>query len=263
MSDDLLTRIERYYDAAPRSAARVEQVGPFTLFVSTGGWPYYARPRLGASGPWSAANVGRVRERQRQLGVPEAFEWVDETTPGLLMAARAAGLTVHEHPLMVLEAPQRAAIPEGVRVRMLAADDEGLAAAQAVASVGFGDPGTAPGPAGVDARDRAAGEQGDLDYLRERLRGGKTLMAVAEDAAGPLAVGSVQPIGDVAEVVGVATLPAARRRGLGAAVTALLGEAAGSHGVSLVFLSAGGDDVARVYARVGFRRVGTACVAQP
>jgi hypothetical protein len=30
-----------------------------------------------------------------------------------------------------------------------------------------------------------------------------------------------------------------------------------------VFLSAGGDDVARVYGRVGFRRVGTACIAEP
>jgi hypothetical protein len=28
-----------------------------------------------------------------------------------------------------------------------------------------------------------------------------------------------------------------------------------------VFLSADDDDVARVYARVGFRRVGTACAA--
>ena len=34
---------------APRSAARVEEVGPFTLFVGTGAWPYYARPRLGGT----------------------------------------------------------------------------------------------------------------------------------------------------------------------------------------------------------------------
>jgi len=30
-----------------------------------------------------------------------------------------------------------------------------------------------------------------------------------------------------------------------------------------VFLAAQDDDVARVYGRVGFRRVGTACIAAP
>jgi hypothetical protein len=33
-------------------------------------------------------------------------------------------------------------------------------------------------------------------------------------------------------------------------------------GVDTVFLSASSDDVARVYAKVGFRRVGTACTAE-
>ncbi len=42
-----LAAIEAYYDAVPRSAARTEECGPFTLFVGTGPWPYYARPRLG------------------------------------------------------------------------------------------------------------------------------------------------------------------------------------------------------------------------
>jgi hypothetical protein len=30
-----------------------------------------------------------------------------------------------------------------------------------------------------------------------------------------------------------------------------------------VFLSAASEDVARVYARIGFHRVGTACIAGP
>jgi len=33
--------------------------------------------------------------------------------------------------------------------------------------------------------------------------------------------------------------------------------------VQTVFLSAGGLEVARVYERVGFRQVGTACIAEP
>ena len=34
-------------------------------------------------------------------------------------------------------------------------------------------------------------------------------------------------------------------------------------GSELVFLSAGDDDVARLYSKVGFRRIGTACIAEP
>ncbi|WP_444968381.1 hypothetical protein [Verrucosispora sioxanthis] len=42
------------------------------------------------------------------------------------------------------------------------------------------------------------------------------------------------------------------------AVAALL-----DSGTDLVFLSAGSEEIARVYVRVGFRRIGTACIASP
>jgi predicted GNAT family acetyltransferase len=60
----------------------------------------------------------------------------------------------------------------------------------------------------------------------------------------------------------VAVLPAFRRKGLARALTALLARDALDRGVSTVFCSAQDDDVARVYESVGFRRVGTACVAE-
>jgi predicted GNAT family acetyltransferase len=71
------------------------------------------------------------------------------------------------------------------------------------------------------------------------------------------------PVGRVSEIAGVGTLPAARRRGLALAVTAALVADAGTRGVETVFLSAGDDDVARIYARLGFRRVATALIAEP
>lgn len=117
----VLNRIESYYDAVPRSSARAEAHGPLTLFVREGeGWPFYARPTLGHSGVVALDAVEAVRARQRELGVPEAFEWVAETTPGLRAAVEASGLTVHEHPLMVLEGDGLAVPgPEGVTVRMV------------------------------------------------------------------------------------------------------------------------------------------------
>jgi len=257
----VLDRLEAYYDAAPRSAARTEEHGPFTLFVGEGPWPYYARPRLeGAELDLDAIAV--VRARQRELGVPEAFEWVHETTPALLALVREAGLDVLEAPLMVLDraafrAPEA---PPSIVVRILGADDDALAAASAVATVAFGAAGTAAGPQGIRERD-AALPRDDLSFRRDRLRRRLTVTAVAENATGPVAVGSHNPVGDVTEVVGVATLPAVRRQGLGGAVTGALVADALVGGADVVFLSAGGEDIARVYHRLGFRRVGTACIA--
>jgi hypothetical protein len=115
VSDDMLARLETYYDTAPRASATPEEVGPFTLFVKTApdGFDYYARPRLGLTGDITASDVDAVRARQRQLGVPENLEWVHDTSPSLLDAARSSGLAVQEAPLLVLGAP--AAVPPRTR----------------------------------------------------------------------------------------------------------------------------------------------------
>jgi predicted GNAT family acetyltransferase len=67
----------------------------------------------------------------------------------------------------------------------------------------------------------------------------------------------------VTELTGIATLPAYRRRGIGAMVTAHLVADALEGGVELCFLSADTDEVARIYEKVGFAQMGTACVAEP
>jgi hypothetical protein len=250
----LLAAIEAYYDAAPRAAARVEEVGPFTLFVGTGPWPYYARPRLGLSHTFTADDVEAVRVRQRAQGVPESFEWVHETTPSLRGAMDGEVL---EAPLMVLE--RLRPVETRARVRILGADDPALPLARAVQDVGFGHGGTAPGPEGIRERDAAVGD--DLEFLRDRMRRRLTVTAVAENEAGPIAAGAHQPVGAVTEVVGVATLPAVRRQGRGGAVTGALGEDALAGGAQTILQSAGSEEIARVYARLGFQRIGTACIA--
>lgn len=264
---ELLDRLETYYDEVPRATADPEPVGPFTLFVARSGWPFYARPTLGGPGGFTAGDVVAVRARQRQLHVPESLEWVAEVTPDLADAARGAGMVVHELPLLVLVRPPiLVPPPPKARVRLLGPDDDAVAAAQAVAGVGFAMSGTDIGPAGPVERDAALATWPPerVAHLREQLRAGTTVLAVAEDDVdGVVAAGQHNPRGEVAEVVGVATLPSARRRGLATAVTSALVEHALGHGVETVFLSAGSLEVARVYERVGFRRVGTACTAEP
>jgi ribosomal protein S18 acetylase RimI-like enzyme len=258
----LLDRIDAYCDAVPRTATRPEEIGPFVLFVpEADAWPYYARPRRGGAAP-TAEDVLRVRARQRELDLPEAFEWIADVTPGLLEAGRAAGLEVTEHPLMVLDEVQAAGPPVGAELRLVTVDDD-LAEVGAVPEVGFSHPGTARGEAGLEElRERAAARADAIvEFQRDRLRRGLTVWAAAWVDGIPVASGMHQPVGGVTEVVGVATLPAFRRRGLGAAVTALLVEDARAGGAETVFLTAGDDEIARVYGRLGFARVGTSCIA--
>ncbi len=100
---DLIERIDAFCDDVPRRRARADDHGPLVLFVPTGpGWPYYARPRRGSRPPVTAADVRTVRARQRELIIPESFEWIEQVAPEMAAAAAEAGLEVHTHPLMVL-----------------------------------------------------------------------------------------------------------------------------------------------------------------
>ncbi|MFI5530570.1 GNAT family N-acetyltransferase [Kitasatospora sp. NPDC051853] len=275
---ELLDRLERYYDAVPRSAARVEDFGPLSLFLRNGpGFPYYARPALGWSGRGvTPEDVERVRARQREAEVPEAFEWVAETTPGLRAAVEATGLPVHDHPLMVLTeavpdgtgggTAEDDAHPAAATVRVVGAEDPALAESLAVAYLSFGEPGTAigtAGPAELAAMTAQLSADGTAARIAQRIRDGLTVVAAAFGPDGTaLCGGQHQPVGEVTELVGIGTLPSARRQGLGYAVTAALVADARARGVRTVFLSAGDENVARIYGRVGFRTVGTALIAE-
>jgi GNAT superfamily N-acetyltransferase len=294
---DVFVRLERFYDALPRPYARAEDIGGLVLFIRDGeGWPYYARPRIGADTP-SAADITAVRRRQRELGVPEAFEWVHETTPDLLAVARSAGLEVLLAPLLTLD--PAALVPDlpvaGATIGLLdpASDTfpQDLAASRAVAQLAFGSPANATpleeatavhienAPlladalsstlitevAGPTERDAAVTELSDalVQSFRARAAAGDYLTAVATSPEGILATGAVMRSGEVAEIAGVATLPSARGRGYASQLTASLARQALRDGAHLIFLSAGDDDVARLYTKVGFRRIGTACIAEP
>ena len=269
----LFQRLEWFYDALPRTSARAEDIGGLVLFVREGaGWPFYARPRPDVDGTPSAADITAARARQRDLGVPEAFEWVHENSPDLLAVARSAGLAVLEAPLMVLDpsALPPASELSDVSVRLLDphapsfADD--VAVVRAVAEVGFGTPGTDSGEPGPAERDAAVVALDEAEATEERRKAvsKQRITALAETAGdGALASGVGMRTGDVVEIAGVATLPTARRKGLGAAVTAAIARRALDDGADVVFLAAGSEDIARVYVRVGFRRIGTACIAEP
>ena len=222
----VIERINAFCDAVPRRRTRAEEHGPLEVFVPVGmSWPYYARPRQGSRPPVTAADIRAVRARQRELIIPESFEWIEQSAPEMAAAAAEAGLEIRRHPLMVLAAPAPVPpLPPGITARIVAPEDAELDRIWAVPAVAFSHPGTAVGEAGVAERDKIAADHdgGTIAMLRERLRSGHSVLAAAFGPDGPLAAGSCQAVDGVAEITGVGVLPAHRRQGLGAAVTALL-----------------------------------------
>ncbi|MET8678205.1 GNAT family N-acetyltransferase [Streptomyces sp. NPDC004647] len=262
----LRARIEQYYATVPLMFADVEEFGPLRLFVrKAAGAPYYggpnhAQPTAADAATVTAADIAQVRTRQRELGVPEAFEWLAEVAPSLRGRIEAAGLPVAERPLMTLDPhhplpPQP--LPEGVTVRALEADDPALPAALAVPHLAFAEEGTAVGSAGrpeltVVAEKLTA--DGTVATTRPTIRADhKTVVAALAPDGTPLAVGHYHPANGTTEIGGIGTLPTARRQGLAAAVAAALAAHARDHGVRTIFLAYAEESVARIYARLGFR----------
>jgi len=260
----LLECIERYFAAAPLPDARIQAAGALDVPIGDPAWPYPARPRAGA-GPVTDEDVRAAVALQQAAGLPAALEWVPECSPEAAVAAKGAGLTVEELPLLVAVDPVDVLLPVGVRLYLVGADDPELARYQRVAATAFAHPG---GPCDVsdEPMDTSAAAHARTAALRERIASGRTVMMVAVEDGEPVAVGSHQPVdidgSEVSEVVGVATLPRLRGRGLGAGITSAL-VAHARETADLVFLAAGDDDVARIYERVGFARLATTAVAEP
>jgi hypothetical protein len=121
--------------------------------------------------------------------------------------------------------------PADAALSFAAADDPDLPTILAVAHVGFDAPGTAVGREGPETVPAVAAAipRASVDFQRQRIEGGRTIVAVVRAAA----------------------------------LTAALTRDAFERGVETVLLSAGSAEVARVYAGVGFRQVGTVAEAGP
>ena len=196
-----------------------------------------------------------MRSRQRHLGVPESFEWVDETTPALRPVMHAAGMSVQRYPLLVLHGDAGAPdLHPTSCVRLMSVDDPDLGAVDAAIGASFGP---------SDAEPPTAQDSTTLPALRRRMARGETVVVGAFVDGRPVGGGMHNPRIGVSEIVGVGVLGAHRGQGLGAAVTATLARDAAAHGAVVVFCSAGSHDVARIYERIGFRRTAHACIANP
>lgn len=248
LPDHRLEEIERYYDLVPRATARAQACGPFTVFVADEGtgWQFYARPRLGGGDAFEAGDVQRVLARQQGLGVHQAIEWVEQVTPSLLPAVRAAGHEPHRYPLLAL--PRDVPVTPDPRARVIAPAEPHLALAVGAVSAGF------------HGRDEV--EPQPPGRRPELIESGDLVVVASFEQARLCGAGSAAARGAVAELTGIAVPPGHRHRGHGTAITRTLASACRADGVELLFLSAGSHAAAEIYRRVGFVDVGTACVLE-
>ncbi len=256
----LFERVERYAAAAPLPDARPVPAGALDVPIGPPAWPYPARPRPGA-GAVGADDVRAAVALQEEAGLPAAVEWVHERTPSLDAAARQSGLVVSYFPLLVVADPVELLLPPGVRLYLVGAEDPALPHYQHLLETAF-----APHEEDTAEEGSDAGGPSDArtEVLRERVATGRTVLMVALEDGLPVGAGSHHPVDvdgtEITEIVGVASSPRRRGRGVGAALASAL-VAQATETAETVFLTAGDDDVARVYERVGFAWLGSTGVA--
>ncbi|WBB94927.1 MULTISPECIES: GNAT family N-acetyltransferase [unclassified Solwaraspora] len=248
----------------PESFGWIHEINPDLLAVARSAGLGVRQAPLMVLDPTALPPVDRFADRPVRLLDPDSFGFAADLTTWFTIAQAAfgpSGGTGTGLPTVGADAP------EIVTVTFPTVDNGGP-------GVGAPDPAGQPAPASGGLATAAppaptivdpALPDALVEHERSAIADGSHTIALAGLPAGgqPAAVGSLNRVDDVAEIVGVGTVAPARRQGLASAVTAALARHALATGVDLIFLAAGDDDVAMLYHRLGFRRVGTSCVAEP
>jgi ribosomal protein S18 acetylase RimI-like enzyme len=233
-----------YAAAMPSRAAM--RFGPFVALLDPHEsliWLNYAIPvaPLDAETPQAlTALAEHFAAHQRTL----RFEFHAAPWPELPPLLEAAGLQLDERqPVLVCTAATlHQPTDPTITIRLLSPESSAteLAAVVTIQQMGFG------GGAGEVTEER-------LHWMRNVMRADHERYALALLNGVPAGAGSLLPAGPIAEVVGVATHPSFRRRGVAAILSATLAQAHFAAGGEVCWLSAGDDAARRVYQRVGFQ----------
>jgi ribosomal protein S18 acetylase RimI-like enzyme len=248
----LLERIQAQMRAVARRQYEVVEVPPFTLFFHPeDALPHfnYAIPQgAGANGAALAESLALLRAAFLSRGRVPRFEFVEACAPGLGEVLEAHGFT-RENRAALMVCP-RGQERSGQAVR-------GLEVAVMDAETGLGE-----FAAFLDVQHRAfslspprAVSEAEALSLKETLGGGRAFLA-RMGGEGVATAMIQEPDDGLAELVGVATLEAFRRRGIAGFLSSEAVHAAFEHGASLVFLSAADERAGRVYEAAGFAPAG-------
>ncbi len=246
MNFNLLSLLDDYLHAMPAIDRDVVEAGPFRCYLHReSNFPFfsYARPVSPLSGDLQAG-IAAVRQAFHDRGRVCRWEWVDEVAPELAPALSTAKFPIPMlNPLMAME-PERLRLDEECVADLTFEEDPGALAEMAqVQRQAFGiEP--------ADLQDEDVGE-----LLRLVKRGARVVVARVD---GTIMGGGLHiPLGEASELAGIGVHPEHQGRGIGGSITGALALDAFQRGCRVPFLTAGDETIARVYARVGFRLVGT------
>ncbi|MDQ0844548.1 GNAT family N-acetyltransferase [Streptomyces sp. V1I6] len=230
---------------ALRSRGHV-RVGPFTVRYNAD-WPIppvnYAVPDHAASP--TADDIRALVEVFREKDRLPRLEFLPSCAPDVEPALLAAGFTVERRAPLLACSPDALVTPPVPGITFTVVSDEaGYRAAAGVQHAGYGFEGEAT--------------DGEVGALRSVVEGGGVAALATDDTDGtPVAAGSCSvPVDGLCELTGLAVAATHRRRGIGAAFSAFLTAKAFDAGCRTVWLEPGDADVERVYAAVGYVRVG-------
>ncbi|MFF8711926.1 GNAT family N-acetyltransferase [Streptomyces sp. NPDC015184] len=221
------------------------RVGPFTVRYNPD-WSIkyanYAIPDQDAEptpGELDAL-IAVFREHDRLPRLEFLPGWAPVVEPALL----AAGFTVENRAPIMACAPDGLLAPKPVADLVIGepATDAEFAAAALVQHHGYGGTGEP--------------EDGTERWLRTAVRGGGVAALATVDGTPAGAGGCSVPVDGLTELAGLAVAENFRRRGIGAALSAHLTATAFDRGCRVVWLEPGDADVERIYAGIGFRRIG-------
>jgi GNAT superfamily N-acetyltransferase len=238
-------RIQNYIRTNASRGRDLERVGPFlATFSPHTDNPYlnYAIPdadaRPTAEDADALATAFEQRDRKPRL------EFLPSLAPAVEPALTACGYTVDDR-LPLMDCPPEAVVdqpvPHGIELVCPETDDEIL------------DLLTVQHDTYGDLRRPTADDV--VRHRKGRAAGVLTLLARDLDTGRPAGGGLCDAIHDgIAELAGFAVAEAFRRRGIAAAITSHLTRAAHDAGAVTAFLTPGGPEAERVYARSGYQR---------
>ncbi|WP_328905386.1 GNAT family N-acetyltransferase [Streptomyces sp. NBC_00234] len=221
------------------------RVGPFTVRHNPG-WELkyanYAIPDRGAEP--AALDVVDLIAAFRERGRIPRLEYLPAWAPAVEPALLAAGFTVENRAPLLACSPGDLLAPkpvDGLRIAVPVTDAE-FADAARVQHQGFGGEGEP--------------EEGTTDWLRTAAAGGGVAALAVVDGSPAGAGGCSIAVDGLSELAGVAVAAGFRRRGVGAALSAWLTETSFAQGCRTVWLEPGGPEAERIYAGIGYRRIG-------
>jgi len=244
-----IERIQAQLRAAVQLSHEAVTLPPFTCFFnpdSDATYANYAIPDAPMGGGVEAA-LHAVAAHFRTRGRRPRFEYLEAYAPELAAVLEQQGYVCEMRSLLMVCTPATLTPPPwpaGFTVEALTAATpiEVVQDLMTIQARSFGDP-DAPRTSVLEAQQFLA-------------RFAALRLFLAQLHGVPVSVASLTaPYDGIAELAGVATSPAFRRRGFAAALTYAVTQAAFAQGIDQVFLTAANAEAGHAYAHAGF----TAC----